>query len=235
MGGVYYSVHCTHMGDEMMKSLDQQIDTLIGLGYPDLLSCDASTFRDSLSPLSAYIANGSHAASDVTEGTVDFVLVIHVPPVENTLPLIVRQGKSAVERLFPRRPDFFKPLDSLSAAIGDAYLLLGVDRGNETLNMVPVQAEERLAAAGRTPLTVQEGIALLTHFPDQLQPNRCFMMLGSRGPDKRVPALWLSGNQPKLGWCWERNPHTWLGFASARGRSPGIRFASADASGRMAA
>ncbi|MDQ1833808.1 DUF5701 family protein [Massilia scottii] len=213
-----------------MKSLDQQIDTLVRLGYPDMLSCDAPTFRESLMPLSAYIANGCPAKSDVAEGTVDFVLVIHatIALAENTLPLIERQGKPAIARLFPRRPEFFKPLDSLSDAIGDAYLLLDVDRGNETLNMVPVQAEERLATSGRTPLTMEEGVALLTQFPDQLQPNRCFMMLGSRGPDKRVPALWLSRKQPKLGWCWEGNPHTWLGFASARERSPSIRFARAD-------
>lgn len=212
-----------------MKSLEQQIDSLVYLGYPDMMSCDAATFRESLMPLSAHVADRGPAVSDLAAGTVDFVLVIHAPavPVERSLPLLTRHGKPAVERLFPRRPDFFQPLDSLRDTIGDAYLLLGVDRGNEMLNMVPVQAQARLEEKGRTPLTVEEGIALLTQFPDQLQPNRCFMMLGSRGPDKRVPALWLSRNQPKLGWCWEGNPHTWLGFASARGRSPGIRFPDA--------
>lgn len=213
-----------------MKSLEQQIDTLVRMGYPDMMSCTPAQFWDSLMPLSAYVADRGPADSDITEGTVDFVLVVHASsaPVENTLPLLRRQGKAAIERLFPRRPDFFKPLDSLRDTICEAYLLLDVDRGNKTLNMVPVEAQALLAASGRTPLTMEEGIALLTQFPDQLQPNRCFMMLGSRGPDKRVPALWLSRNQPKLGWCWERNPHTWLGFASARGRSPGVRITNPD-------
>lgn len=180
--------------------------------------------------LSPWVEDRCLAESNITAGTVGFVLVLHTPtaPVESSLALVRRQGKSPVERLFPRRPDFFKPLDSLRDAIGDAYLLLDVDRGNGTLNMVPVEAQERIAASGRTPLTMEEGVALLTQFPDQLQPNRCFMMLGSRGPDKRVPALWLSRNQPKLGWCWEGNPHTWLGFASARTRSPSIRLTSPD-------
>lgn len=209
-----------------MKSLEQQIDTLVTMGYPDMMSCDPARFRDSLMSLSSFINDQCPAKSDVREGRVDFVLVVdtEIAPVKSTLPLISREGKYAIERLYPREPDFFKPLDGLRKPSGEAYLVLDVDRGNQTLNMVPVEAQERIAASGRTPLTMEEGIALLTQFPDQLQPNRCFMMLGSRGPDKRVPALWLSRNQPKLGWCWEGNPHTWLGFASARARSPGIRF-----------
>jgi hypothetical protein len=211
-----------------MTTLEHQIDVLVRMGYPDMIACEPEQFRESLMLLSAYVPHQGPSKSDISAGTVDFVLVIHSSsaPVESTLPLLVRQGKTAVERLFPRRPDFFKPLESLRKPIGDAYLLLDVDRGNQTLNMVPVEAEKRLAADGRTPLTVEEGIALLTHYPDQLQPNRCFMMLGSRGPDKRVPALWLSDSRPKLGWCWEGNPHTWLGFASARARSPSIHFPS---------
>jgi hypothetical protein len=30
-----------------------------------------------------------------------------------------------------------------------------------------------------------------------------------------VPAFWISERAPKLGWCWDGNPHTWLGVASA--------------------
>jgi hypothetical protein len=33
-----------------------------------------------------------------------------------------------------------------------------------------------------------------------------------------VPAVWISERRAKLGWCWDRNPHTWLGAASATGR-----------------
>lgn len=42
---------------------------------------------------------------------------------------------------------------------------------------------------------------------------------GSRtGTNQRVPAIWISRRRPKLGWCWDRNPHTWLGTASAADR-----------------
>ena len=49
--------------------------------------------------------------------------------------------------------------------------------------------------------------------------------------DARTPAVWISngtgrdGNErrgaPKVGWCWWRNRHTWLGFASTAARQAG--------------
>ncbi len=69
--------------------------------------------------------------------------------------------------------------------------------------------------------------------PDRLEPNKCFMTIGSRKPtarglDARTPAIWISGGTgrdgvarrgaPKVGWCWAGNRHTWLGFASTGGR-----------------
>jgi hypothetical protein len=107
---------------------------------------------------------------------------------------------------------------------GQAYLLLGLDRGNSTLNAVPTDALRELSAQGRSPLTIEEGIAVLLQWPMFLQPNRWFVMLGSRCGDRCVPALWLGARQPKLGWCWEGNPHTWLGFASCLSRSPGVEL-----------
>ncbi|WIM72923.1 DUF5701 family protein [Corynebacterium suedekumii] len=48
--------------------------------------------------------------------------------------------------------------------------------------------------------------------------------------DSRTPALWISSGTgrdgaehrgaPKLGWCWWRNRHTWLGIASAERHTP---------------
>ena len=51
--------------------------------------------------------------------------------------------------------------------------------------------------------------------PEAIAPNWGFSMAGSRRGDQRVPAFWVSEGRPKLGWCWDRNPHTWLGTASA--------------------
>lgn len=202
-----------------------QIDRLIELGYAGLLGLSDARLRDALLPLTA-AAEPPPGEADLDRGYLPAVLVINTQraPASRTLALAERRGLHAIERLHPRTSDQFKPIPSVPLPDGDAYVLLDVDRGNQTLNAVPTQAQAILSAAGRSPLTIAEGIAVLTLFPEFLQPNRCFMMLASRCGDKRVPALWLSEKRPKLGWCWEGNPHTWLGFASCGARCAGVAF-----------
>lgn len=124
--------------------------------------------------------------------------------------------------------DRFSPIDGLEVPEAP-YRLTGVERGDEYLNWSPDEALPEIAKRGRTPLTIVEGIALVTAQPDLLEPNKCFMLLGSRCGDRRVPALWISGGTgkdgrerkgaAKLGWCWAGNRHTWLGVASASHRT----------------
>ncbi|QZN87642.1 DUF5701 family protein [Cellulomonas sp. C5510] len=55
--------------------------------------------------------------------------------------------------------------------------------------------------------------------PTPADAHPCFSLLESRARNQRVPAVWISARAPKLGWCWDRTPHTWLGAASAGGRA----------------
>jgi hypothetical protein len=99
-----------------------------------------------------------------------------------------------------------------------AYLLVDPDTGRDWLDVPPAQVLPPLLAAGRTPLTLDEGLTLLLQDGRLLRSATCFSMLASRCGDKRVPALWVSKGRPRLGWCWEGAPHSWLGSASAAGR-----------------
>lgn len=72
--------------------------------------------------------------------------------------------------------------------------------------------------------------------PAVLERTACFMTIGSRRrrpggrADARTPAVWVSNgtgrdgrerkDAAKVGWCWAGNRHTWLGIASAGGRTP---------------
>lgn len=114
------------------------------------------------------------------------------------------------------------------------YLVEGVERGDGMRSWSPEEAQAAFDQRGRLPLTVHEGISWLLQEPDRLDPGACFMTIASRRPkaaggfDARTPALWISGGTgrdgkerrgaPKVGWCWWRNRHTWLGFASATRR-----------------
>jgi hypothetical protein len=103
----------------------------------------------------------------------------------------------------------------------EPYLLTHVDTGSEHCGVRPEDALATVLGRGRTPLTLAEGVALTIVRPDMLRPNRCYSLAGSRtGTNQRVPAVWISERRAKLGWCWDRNPHTWLGLASAGGRLP---------------
>ena len=85
----------------------------------------------------------------------------------------------------------------------------------------PAQAAEKIAGTGRSPLTVAEGLAVLAGDPGVLRSRNCFSLLGSRAGDKRVPALWVSARRPRLGWCYQGAPHSWLGTASCAARVTG--------------
>ena len=209
--------------DAASSALAAQIDRLVALGFAERLGQSPARFRQALLALQQYLPSVPGGV-DVDTGRADAVIVIQAPalPARDMLAAVAREGKAAVERLYPKRPEDFRPIEDVALPAGEAYLLLGVDRGNATLNAVPHDAQKLLAASGQSPLTLEEGIAVLLQWPALLQPNRCFMMLGSRCGDRRVPALWLSNGQPKLGWCWEGNPHSWLGFASCLHRSAGV-------------
>ncbi len=207
-----------------LQQFSYQVERLVALCYPDLVGMDAAAFRAAVEPLARHIPEGTLANCDTERGTASFILVINSAPapVRATLPLIERRGVTAVERLYPIDPEQFRPIEAVALPSGQAYLVFDIDRGNDTLNVTPDAALESINARRRSPLTMEEGVALLTHFPEFLQPNNCFSLLASRCGDKRVPAFWLSAGRPKLGWCWAGNPHTWLGSASCATRSNGV-------------
>ncbi|WP_239111688.1 DUF5701 family protein [Phycicoccus sonneratiae] len=204
--------------------LDEQVATLVRLGYPALAGDSENAFRARVAPLRD-LAAGLGDLPPTAHGRTPLVLVVtrEVVDPERTVPLL---------RLAPRgtRPGIldrnhgeaglspYRPIEAVALPRPDAYLLLDVDRGEEFCGVRPEEALPVVLGRGRTPLTIEEGIATVTHAPALLEKNRCFMLSGSRRGDRRVPALWISERAPKLGWCWDGNPHTWLGVASAGSR-----------------
>lgn len=205
--------------------LDRQVDTLLALGYPALAGITEADFTARLSPLREGAATLDALPETDPPGRASLVLVVTrelVDP-ERTVPLLrlapagVKPGivdrNHGEEGLAP-----YRPTEHVRLPDPAAYLLLDVDRGEEFRGVRPEEALPVVLARGRTPLTIEEGIAVVTHAPHLLEKNHCFMLSGSRRGDRRVPAMWISERAPKLGWCWDGNPHDWLGVASAGGR-----------------
>jgi hypothetical protein len=145
-------------------------------------------------------------------------------PVATAAARVVRQGKQVVlGHLEPDDLDGFAPIATVELPDAPAYLAVDVDLGTDSRGVTPEQALRDILAAGRSPLTLDEGIALVLQQPDVIVTNWGFSMAGSRRGDQRVPAFWISDGRPKLGWCWDRNPHSWLGTASCAQRVAAVR------------
>jgi Family of unknown function (DUF5701) len=156
-------------------------------------------------------------------------------PASRLAPLVEHDGKHGFAVVDMTDVDDFSRIVSVTLPAGPVYLVEKLDRGDHMANWSPDEALPAIIAAGRTPLTLSEGLHWLLQQPEVLERNHCFMTIGPRlhkpdgSLDARTPALWISNgtrrdgrhnrNAPKVGWCWAGNRHTWLGFASAATRS----------------
>lgn len=196
---------------------ERQLENLIAKRYPDHAGLEPEAFRRRLEPLREVAAKLPESDPDFERGRFPFAIVVGrdlVGP-EASIGLVERRGKAAAATMLDA-DDFeqFLPIEPIGLPEGFAYLVVDVSTGSDTLNVTPDDALETIERQGRSPLTLDEGIALVTQFPEAVASNGGFSLPGSRRGDRRVTALWISHGRPKLGWCWAGNPHTWLGSAS---------------------
>lgn len=199
-----------------MPPVERQVERLIELGLHEVAGLSSRDLR-------------SVADLGAPEGA---LLVVHPSgaPAAGLASLLQRGGKHGFVVVDMQDIDDFAPIEQIELPCSPLYLVHDVDRGDQMTNWSPDEALPAIAAAGRTPLTIGEGIQWVLQQPQALERNHCFMTIGSRlrkpngALDARTPALWISNgtgrdgaanrNAPKVGWCWAGNRHTWLGFAS---------------------
>ncbi|HET6310360.1 MAG TPA: DUF5701 family protein [Candidatus Nitrosotalea sp.] len=196
------------LATEPPTELQRQTDLLVQKGYPALAGLTDEAFRGIIAPLESRIPQTPSIL--VVTGT--------LVPVAQLIELTALNDKPGFTTMAVDEILGFKPTADLSVPDLAAYLITDVDTGEKTLNVRPNDALPQILAAGRTPLTLEEGLAVVTHHPEWLRTRNCFEMLGSTAGDRRVTGIWVSKGAPRLGWCWLGNPHTWLGAASAARR-----------------
>lgn len=203
----------------MKLEFERQVSNLLQKGYAKLAGLSEGAFLKHVITLKEKVVGLDVSEADFEKGSLPFVIVIKNDLVvsEEAMTLVEKNGKKGVTVLRPHTTRNFKIIDEADIPESDAYLLVDIDRGKENINLPPSEAMKLIKDARRSPLTIDEGIAIVTHFPDFLIKNNCFSLLASRtGTDQRVPAIWINAKkEPNLGWCWDGNPHTWLGSASA--------------------
>lgn len=206
-------------------TLTEQLERLIALGVTRLAHLTDDELR-------------SLAADLVPRAGGTALLVVHpsLVPASRLAPLLDRDGRPGFVVEDMTDLDDFLPVEPVLVPDRSLYLIDEPERGDEMRDWSPEEAMTAIHGRGRSPLTVSEGISWLLQRPELLEPNHCFMTIGSRklrprgGLDARTPAIWISGGTgrdgrerrgaPKVGWCWARNRHTWLGFASTAARTP---------------
>ena len=192
--------------------LDRQLRTLHDLGYPAAAGISDADLDLLVKPLDDLLP-------ETPDGPIPLLLVVRsalVPTVEAVARWSVK-GKAGWTDMADELAGY-RPIDDVDVPDAPVYLLLDVDTGAETLNVRPDNALPMVRAKGRTPLTIDEGVALVTQHPDVFKTHNAFQALASRADNKRIPSFWISKGAPRLGWCWAGNPHSWLGAASAGSR-----------------
>lgn len=207
---------------QLTNEFDRQVNNLLHKQYPQVAGMSPDAFLKHIEPLRNKLENVQVPQKDLEKGSLPFVIVVtnELIDSEKTMSLVEREGEKGVTILRPHTTKNFTSIDGVALPNSSVYLLVDIDRGKETINVPPNEAMKRMIKENRSPLTIDEGIAIVTHYPEFLIKNNCFSLLASRtGTDKRVPAIWINGKkEPNLGWCWDGNPHTWLGSASCAKR-----------------
>ena len=138
-------------------------------------------------------------------------------PVATLAERVEREGRGVVlGHLEPQELAGFVPIEAVELPDAAAYMALDVDLGEGSRNVRPEDALREILAAGRSPLTIDEGIALMLQQPDAIAPTG---LLDGGLPPQRPAGPGLLGGEAEARLALDRNPHTWLGTASCAGRA----------------
>lgn len=202
--------------DQAATEFDRQVRAYVDAEYPALAGLSERAFVDRLEPLRDNAFRAEPTAAD----RIPFAVVVTsrlVTP-DRALPTVHWKATTGWTEYTADDLAGYRPIEGVDVPDHAAYLVTDVDTGKATLDVRAKDAVPLIAAEGRSPLTVDEGVSLLALWPGILKERNAFFLPGARDASKRVAALWVSKGHPRLGWCWEGNPHTWLGSASCGAR-----------------
>lgn len=199
----------------VVAEVERQVASIIGSGLLDGGPWSADRLWGKVEALLPHLEEAIPEGPHVTRGQAPFVLVLPrtvlTPSSAVTALRVNGQGASLAKGMDDL--DRFAPTVDLHVPSG-VYAAVDVRRGDEYRGRTPEEGLASIAAERRSPLTLDEGLAFVSAWPDALEKNHCFQTPGSRAGDRRVPGIWLRGSAPRVGFCWAGNHHTWLGVAS---------------------
>jgi hypothetical protein len=183
---------------------NQQKQTLIQKGYPALLGMSEEEFNAQTDSLWKLVSEKLGSLEIIVKGKIPLLLVVSQGLVIEKMAKINAHTELDVANVnLPKE----NPL----------YVLLDVEDGEHMVAKSPKDALKKFEKDNRSALTINESIALLTHYPELLK-NHYLISAGSFYPkgNETLPLLWLldeHGN-PELHYAWFHIAHGSYGTAS---------------------
>jgi len=179
--------------EEYGRLFDQQVETLIGRGVADAAGIAPEAFHGMLGHLRDKVLELAREAPETKEGHIPFVIVLR----EEMLPLKKKvelmevngvKGYTAHESSAE-----FKTYGGVKIPESPAYLMVDVEVSEHSIGIRRVKMNKSIEEhfPGRSLLTAEEGVALVTQYPEILEQK--ITLAGSRFGNEKVPAvLYLS-------------------------------------------
>lgn len=211
------------MYTDTVAEFDRQVEVLSGRIRNDVFRYDLPRFLKQIADLRNRVCE-LDATQNGTTGNIPVVVVLRpqVADYATLMSQLQHKGRNGYVEMTPETPEAFHDVDSLAVPDTDVYALWDVDTGRSMLNISPRDSVEIIEIAGRTPLTMYEGVQCVLAVPEILSDKQRFnaiQMPGSRiDGELRAPSVWISKGAPRLGWCWSGNIHTWMATASCASR-----------------
>lgn len=175
--------------EQLEKEFEYQTQTLLNKELPRLANISSMAFVEMLEPLKEKLKE--LATREFPPGHIPFVIVPgdKLLSFKNKVSFMEVDGKKAVDTTGLL---IFKTAEGIETPASLAYLVVDVDNGTATLGKNPSQAMKQLKKEERSPLTADEGVAMIVQRQEILKRMR-LDFTGSRnwGDVVRVPALWL--------------------------------------------
>src|SRR5690349_13810195 len=152
-------------GPPALPPLAAQVERLATLGVLDLAGLDASRVGD---------------AVDAVDVPGLLVVDRALAPASALTPLLRLGDRPGFVVADMTDVDAFAPIDGLDVPRSSVYVVTAPDRGDDLGNWSPEEALPELAARGRSPLLLTEGLHWALQVPEVVERNFCYMTIGSR-------------------------------------------------------
>lgn len=193
--------------DSVRSLFDAQKKTLIDLGYPEMLFTSIDDFNKKLESLWEEFIKKAANIEITKKGNVPLLLVISQGNVQEKIKKI--KGHSELD---------FNNLEADAQIPSPMYMLLDVEDGKNMVAKSPKDALKKFQKEARHPLSINESVALLTHYPELLK-DHYLISAGSfytTKDNESLPLLWLldEHENPELHYAWFHIAHGSYGTGS---------------------